>query len=185
LDVDSWFQRKQSSFVTVVNTKTYALPSDWRKPIAVWYLNSAGERVMLTHIDRIQHIVFFPDDTETGEPEAYHIHGGAIMSLDKTPSSVLTLYREYTALLPDYAAAGDSDLFSTDFELGLVFGACYLLSIQLGLWDSAVRYKNLHDERKVEFLKQHRAHDEGAEDRPLLMVHYGMNPEVRRILVPS
>lgn len=183
IEVDSWYQAKSSAFSTVVGTKSYALPSDWRKPIAVWYL-SGETRTMLKHIDRILHIVYFPDDTEQSEPEAYHIHGGASMVLDKTPSKVLTMNREYYALLPDYVAGTDSDLISTDFELGLIFGACYLLSIQLGIWDSAQRFKQLHDERKMEFLKQHRAHDEGAPDRPIVPAALGLMP-VKRVILPG
>ena len=139
------------------------MPTDYRDLAApLWYLD--GEtRTVMEKVDRIGHAFLYPDDTDQDVPVAFHIFNGAFFVLDPTPSKVLTINRDYNAILPDLVLTTDTDRITDEFELGLVFGASRLLSLQLGDKDAATYFKGLYDEQRATLNRTHIFEDEGGQ----------------------
>jgi hypothetical protein len=99
--LDLRFGETSDTFVTVAGTRSYALPSLWRKAHTLWYIHpSNASIVFLDYKDKEEFDSLFPDSTKTGLPSHYTIWG-ANFQLGKTPDQVLTINRNYQAYLAD------------------------------------------------------------------------------------
>lgn len=158
--ISSWYTIKTSNFATVQGTKQYTMPTDWRDPIVLWILDGT-ERIILEFVDRPHHAFFHPDNTKEDRPTKFHVADRQIW-LDPTPKGVYTVQRDYNAYIADYVAATDSDVFSTNFELGLLMGCCDLMSIQLGSWENAGQFHGRFIEQQRTEQKVQTGHKEGG-----------------------
>jgi len=98
---DLRFLETSNTFVTVAGTAAYTLPTNWSRPYRFWYTHPDTTTVVqLENVAKETFDAWYPDATQTALPTVYTIWGPSLF-LGKTPASVLTIFREYYALLPD------------------------------------------------------------------------------------
>jgi len=103
------YNEASDTFATVSGTRTYALPATWSQPYQLWYLDAdTGGRVDLDYKSKEEFDLLFPDSTKTAKPTHYTTWGSLIY-LGKTPDRVLTVNRDFYAILADLSAEDDVD----------------------------------------------------------------------------
>lgn len=122
----------------------YPLPTGWRSPISLWYLNpSTDSRIDLVRLSKDQFDALHPDPAVTGTPANYAVWGD-VLYLGPTPEQSFSLNRNYYRLLPDLAdgSPDNTNDFVTEAWDVLLFGALeyaskYLLEDQRApMWEA-------------------------------------------------
>jgi hypothetical protein len=131
---DLWFCETIDTFPTIVNDYDYALPARWIRPHSLWYINSEGARKELVYKEKLDFDRAYPTPaTVTGEPLNYTWFGGYLY-LGPTPSSILTINRNYYRLFADLtdSSPNNTNLFLENawepiFYRALVKGSKFLM----------------------------------------------------------
>jgi hypothetical protein len=152
---DLRFGEFSDTFATVVSTYDYALPTGWSRPHTLWYTTAAGGQTFLRQLSKEEFDAEFPDTAKTAEPGAYTVWGDKLR-LGKTPSSVLTINRNYYRVLPDLGSLDQSgqpiaeneftkNAWEAIFFRALVEATKYLIEDpRASLWEEKARAAELH-----------------------------------------
>lgn len=139
---DLWQGEHEDTFETVQGTATYAVPTLFSRPFAMWYAHpSSGEKMRLLSREKDIFDTMFPDASKQGLP-AYRAWWGGNIYLGPTPDRTLTVHRTYYGLLPDLVADDDTNALCENGWEAIVFRAltyATLYSIEdsrLPLWEA-------------------------------------------------
>lgn len=143
------------TFATVASQRGYALPATWSRPHTLWYVApSTGAIVTLGQKSKEEFDLLYPDQAKTGDPGHYTIWGTEIQ-LGRTPQSILTINRNYYALLElaDGSPQNENAFTSGAWEV-LLFKAL-ADSARYGIEDARVpvwqaRARELEDQLSIE-----------------------------------
>ena len=142
------------------NNFSYTLPTLWRSPIHLWYINpTTNAYTSLRRRDKDEFDILHPDTTVTGPPLNYTVWGSALI-IGPTPEQNITLNRNYYAILTDLAdgAPNNTNAFVEQaWEVlhygGLAHVARYMLEDpRVAVWESKFREleQDLADEHRRE-----------------------------------
>ncbi|KKK52112.1 hypothetical protein LCGC14_3108210, partial [marine sediment metagenome] len=100
---DLRFGETSDTFATVASTRNYLLPTGWSRPQSLWYQNPDTLGItFLTFLNKDEFDLKFPDSTKEADPSNFTVWAGNIQ-LGKTPERILTINRNYYAILADLA----------------------------------------------------------------------------------
>lgn len=122
---DLRFNEVDSTIAAGSGDRDYTLPSGWRSPLAIWYINpNTDELVPIVRISKEAFDANYPDPDETGTVTEYAVWGN-VLYLGKTPESAFTLHYTAYEFLPDYAdgSPNNTDDFMVQAWDVLFFGA--------------------------------------------------------------
>jgi len=151
---DLRFGETSDTFATVASTRNYLLPTGWSRPQSLWYQNPDTLGItFLTFLNKDEFDLKFPDSTKEADPSNFTVWAGNIQ-LGKTPERILTINRNYYAILADLTDADPSDQMTTDAWEVLLYGALVEAS-RFGIEDPripmwATRHKDLEDQLTME-----------------------------------
>ena len=154
--LDLRYNEVSDTFSTVANDPTYDLPATWSRPYRLWYLDTETDgRVTVDFLLKEEFDTRFPDPTQTGKPTYYTVWGSSLY-LGKTPDRVITMNRDYYAILADLAADGDTNGLTTNAWEAVLFKALAETS-RYGIEDARIPlWKARADELETDLLIEHR-----------------------------
>jgi hypothetical protein len=149
------YNEVSDTFVTMAGTRTYALPATWSRPYELWYLDSETDgRVDLAFTLKEEFDWLFPDATTTAKPTHYTVWGGNLF-LGATPDRVLTITRDFYAILPDLVADNDTNGLTTNAWEAVLFKALADAS-RYGIEDARIPlWKERATELETQLLIEH------------------------------
>ena len=122
---DLRYGERSDTLALSVNDATYALDTDWRNPLSLWYINpSTGSRIDLVRLSKDEFDIRFPDPSDTGTPSNYAVWGTTLY-VGPTPNVGITLNRNWYGYLPDLqnGAPDNTNAFVEQAWDVLFFGA--------------------------------------------------------------
>src|SRR5574337_1105316 len=108
------YNEVSDTFATVAGTQSYDLPATWSRPYQLWYLDpDTGDRVDLDFVLKEEFDRLFPDATDEDDPTFYTVWGDQLL-LGATPTRVVTIHRDFYAILADLSGASATNGFTVN-----------------------------------------------------------------------
>lgn len=135
---DLSYNEISDTFATVASQQNYALPTQWSRPHTLWYLNTATSSIVyLESLSKEKFDLNFPDSTKTAKPSAYTVWGGNIQ-LGPTPSEIITINRNYYAILADLVTSSNETNAFTNGAWEILLFLSLVEATQYGIEDDRV-----------------------------------------------
>lgn len=120
---DTRYNETSDTLATVAGTASYTLPATWSRPYELWYLHpTSGDRVVVDFLLKQEFTRNYPDPTDRDLPAHFTVWGTSLY-LGPTPDRVLTINRDYYAILAELSADGDTNAFTTNAWEAVLFRA--------------------------------------------------------------